>query len=93
MNETVSVSRRTSNKKVWRFVSVILDHEKDKYICIQVLDGDWGEPNTDGHDAQGWRDADLPAATRMVRVTIDELGTARTLHAPYSGDRVTLRDN
>lgn len=90
---TVRRTPRTGNKKIWRFVSVILDHKPGEYVCIQELDGDWGEPNVDGHNDQGWRDAELPAATRMIRVTIDESGTARTIHKPYDGDRETLRDS
>lgn len=87
------VRRNYTNKKIWRFVDIILDHEPDKYICIQELDGDFGEPNVDGHDENGWRDAELPAATRIIRVTMDESGTVRSANPPYNGDRLTLRDS
>lgn len=96
MSETPASIRRPArvgNKKIWRFVNVILDHEPGKYICIQELDGDFGEPNVDGHDENGWRDADIPASTRIIRVTIDDSGTARTDHKPYDGDRISLRDS
>jgi hypothetical protein len=72
--------RPNDTKKVWRYISVVPDHKPDHYICIQELDGDWGEPGVDGHDEDGWRDAEVPVATRVIRARMDETGALRNAH-------------
>ena len=79
--ETETFSRNNT-KKVWRYVSVVPDHVPGQYVCIQELDGDWGTPNFDGHDAEGWRPSVEPVATRVIVAEMDESGALRNI---YSG--------
>lgn len=72
---------RNDTKKVWRYISVTPDHVPGQYVCIQELDGDWGTPNVDGHDGEGWRDAEKPVATRVIVVRMDEDGALRNVNS------------
>lgn len=85
---------RGNQKKVWRFLSVTPDHEPGYYICIQELDGHWEEPNYAqyGPNDNGWRDAEEPVATRVVRMEMLADGSMKNAHGGgYNGDRYSQR--
>lgn len=82
---------RGNQKKVWRFVTVQPDHIPGQYICVQALDGHWEEPDPTDPMDDGWRDADVPVATRVVLMRMDKDGAMRNVHSPYNGDRLSQR--
>lgn len=82
MAVTPAEAFRTENtKKVWSYLTAVPDHVPGQYVCIQELEGDWGEPHVDGHDAMGWRDAEKPVATRVIIAKMDETGALRNIHS------------
>lgn len=85
-------SDKRDEKKVWRYLTAVPDHEAGHYVCVQELDGDWGTPNVDGHDANGWRDAEEPIATRVIVAKMGQDGALRNAFSPYNGNRFTQRD-
>jgi hypothetical protein len=83
---------RGGQKKVWRFLTVTPDHVPGQYICIQELDGHWEDPDPTIVDDDGWRDAEVPIATRVVLMKMDKDGGMRNVNSPYNGDRYTQRN-
>lgn len=67
---------KSSDKKIWDFlVPVSPDPFNPMHAwVVQRLLGDFGVPNEDGHDENGWRPAALPAATRVVYMRMTEDG-------------------
>lgn len=66
---------KSNDRKRWEFVQVApCPFFEDHVWVIQRLQGDYGTPNEDGHDENGWRPAREPAATRLVYMEMQDDG-------------------
>lgn len=94
MTDTAFRTPETKNKaekKVWRYLTAVPDHITGRYVCVQELDGDFGIPNEDGHDSEGWRDAEHPRSTRVIVVEMKPDGGLKNVFTPYAGNRQSQR--
>lgn len=76
-----------SEKKVWRHIhGWACPFEKDEFYAIQELLGAWAW--NDEKQKEVFTEAVQPASTRVVKMRMDDKGTARNVHASYPGKRV-----
>lgn len=72
---------KSNDRKRWEFVTGWACPFKPGYSwVIQKLQGDFGTPNIDGHDSNGWREAKGPALTRIVYMQMLEDGQIVNVH-------------
>lgn len=73
---------KSNDRKRWEFVTGWPCPFRENYsYVIQRLQGDFGKPNEDGHDAKGWRPAPQPAQTRLVLMEMREDGQVMNVHS------------
>lgn len=80
---------RSSDKKVWDFLAPVSpDPFEPMHVwVVQRLLGDWGTPNVDGHNEDGWRPALEPAFTRVVYMKMLPDGQMVNVNSPTNKDR------
>lgn len=67
---------KSNDRKRWEFIQVSPCPFNEGFAwVIQRLQGDFGTPNEDGHDASGWRPEPEPAKTRLVYMEMLDNGT------------------
>lgn len=77
-----------SEKKVWRYTQVApCPHVQGRFYALQELLGAWVW--SDSEQKSVFEDADLPAATRVTYMEMNEKGFARNVNSgPYDGDKL-----
>jgi hypothetical protein len=74
---------KSSDRKRWEFIQVAPCFFEPMHAwVIQRLQGDFGTPNEDGHDANGWRPEVEPVSTRLVYMEMQSDGQVVNVHTP-----------